>query len=193
MLNVGNLKNIACARGESKHQELKQMAHINNSHVNLPKTLATFHQLRLCAKLLDNQKNGFRLSIEIGKPDNRKMDNKLYYSEYREILNSCTSVKSVTIKSIEYKLNMLLNYEDSDIPSFGVIENILVKNLVNNLELKFIINCIKTKNYDDHVQAYEIDVNSYNYKLIDYESLNNKFPSDILYSADCNAYTVFNQ
>ena len=105
------------------------------------------------------------------------------------INSSAVIVKSASLKGILYMEKIIVTVEDNLVPVFGIIESIIVD---INKEIQFVVKLLRTSNFDQHVQAYRIETAlSENYQLIRYHDMNNKFPTDILYSISSVPYIIY--
>ena len=189
MLKLGPLKPLSSMRGEAKHKVLKGTARRTNCRINLEKTLAIDHQIKMCCRFIEDI--AFEDKIEFGATDRLKIDESPFYDDFQNIINSYKLVKTLTIKGIKYEKKLLINYETIDLPAFGQIECILYDfpNESSALDVIFIVRDVDVIEFDEHYQAFGAKkLNSYT--AISYTQIENKFCSDLLFSYNRHRYII---
>lgn len=158
MLKSGPLIHLSTLRFEAKHREPKLSANVVSSRVNITKTLAIKHQLKLCYRILSQK--GFQDNLTYDKaifqnvnsviPNFQKIcsniDGKLFEKVY--------VCRSISINNTEYKIGDVILFERNP-PNFRKIDHILVnsKNLIC-----FIFKKIDIISFNEHMFAYEVKI-----------------------------------
>lgn len=156
---LGPLCWIWSMRFESKHGEAKKTATVNCNYMNMCKSIAQKHQLKLCYRLMSKDalaeddltvgtghilRNCSSLSSLSG-PDE---------SQFRANWIKFNGIKFVSGKAV------VLGVVD-DMPSFGVVHNIYVDNM---RVVHLVVQETETLCFDEHYHAYEVvKCNSYKY------------------------------
>ncbi|XP_067206995.1 uncharacterized protein [Linepithema humile] len=126
---IGPLRNVWCMRPEAKHKPSKVTAHVSNSRVNLPYTLAIKNQLQQCYSFMC--KDSLIDRIEYGNAevitDETLRDINHILPENFYVNSTVHSVPWITIENVTYKPSMVITtgYKDH-VPLFAEIVNILV-------------------------------------------------------------------
>lgn len=159
MLILGPLINIWSTRWESAHRPPKQYAHLTNSRVDLPKTLAIKMQLKLCYRLFSRKQfvkkpvwgprafNGASLHVLDNYP--------LFFSKLPSALrqSGTVTIRWIEIKGTKYEHNMVvvLGFR-KELPRFGIIKYIVPA----DSDAYFVTNLLKTVGFDQHFYAYVV-------------------------------------
>lgn len=185
MKKLGPLQDISCMRDEAKHKDFKITAHMTTCRINLPKTLALKHQMKMCAKLIKD--STLQLNLIAGNPD-KSCKAWAFYDNYKELFNNNYPIKNVTIKGIFYEKNMVLKLPCTENHSFGLIKFILY----SGDQVYFILEKYVSHKFNDHYQAYEVEASDFNTFIVqDYSKLIEIIPSNILSSAEGKTFIIY--
>jgi hypothetical protein len=167
MQKVGPLVNMWCMRYESKHRLSKQSANVVASRTDISKTLAMKHQLKLCNIFLNklgfNNTNSILSSTVVHDSIEaivKNFDDITLRSDgtFCKFKTQVQSVKRLSINSTTYKIEEVLFIDVTDeLPIFGIICNII---LSADGEALFIYKKIKTKCFNEHLQAFEVEISN---------------------------------
>ena len=191
--NVGPCKNLCCMRTEAKHRPSKIAAHLSNSSVNLPLTVAIKHQYQQCYDFMCQDSLIFL--IESGATQTPYDEKLMNFREYlsSDFLNDSgvNSPSWLRIDNITYKPYMVLaiSTDDHIMPNFAQILKILI-----NSEQKclFITKKFKTLGFCSHVNAYEILLTN-DLVSVYIDDIFSKFPTCIQNAADGRYFIVYNE
>ena len=189
MLLLGPLKPLCTIRDEGNHAHHKEVARTTKNTINLPKTLAMHEQMKFYNDLINDK--FFKEQFEIGSTAKKKnFLNKPFYDRFKNVIDSSSLLNYVTIAGIKYQLKNVLQLNDGGFsnPEFGLIECIVQK---NEKDIYFIVKCLTTVGFDNHVQAFQIDASTNTYDMFDYKDLGNKFTMDITTDFDGNPHIVY--
>lgn len=194
MKKVGPVRHIWVMRYEAFHKQLKNIAKISSSRVNLLLTLCIKQQLKLSHRLLSRK--GLCNPIEYGQFIGTLHDIK----EIRlcSLIKTCniafseeaSAFGSIKIDSIKYNIRNVLQVNDTDSDcflEFGLLRYIIL----DKKNITFILSPLTTVLFQDHLQAYEISISEdVQWFLIDWKNLANKFPYNIHIMGDGKNYIV---
>jgi hypothetical protein len=168
---LGPLCFIWSMRFESKHGEAKKTAAINCNYVNICKSIAQKHQLKLCYRLMSREglvSND--LTVGTGRLVKINTSESLLSGSSENHFHA-NWIKFNGVKFVAGKA-VLLGVVD-DMPSFGVVRNIYVDGM-RNAEL--VVAETETLCFDEHYHAYQVITCSSTKKvqlndLVDYRTL----------------------
>lgn len=135
ILESGPLAHNWGYRFEGKHFQLKQYTNVCRSRMNLTKSVVVRHQLGLCGRFWREN------SDQLGTSKGTVCDDGYY--RCKNITNSGGKIS--VADTVFLKI-------DHDLPVFGKIHNIFVKD-----DVKIQFQMYKTAGYDSHLNAYEIE------------------------------------
>ena len=123
--NVGPCKNLCCMRTEAEHRPSKVAAHLSNSCVNLPLTLAIKHQYQQCYDFMCQ--DSLISHIEFGATQTPYGEKLMNFREYSssDFLNDSgvNSPSRLKIDNITYKpyIVLAISTDDHIMPNFAQI------------------------------------------------------------------------
>lgn len=165
--NSGPLVSLWSMRFEAKHKEFKDIAHSISSRKNIPYTLSLKSQLKLANTLLKKELSICK-EIEFGKCIILTTELKLQYTSltfYKSIyyhnnfnLDSVSFISWVNYKGTVYNTNNVVIVidicKDDLFTRFGIIKSIFI----DGSKTFFVCCLIKTINFDNHFQAYHVNI-----------------------------------
>lgn len=119
---VGPVRHIWSIRFEGKHRVLKKGMAVSANHLNVPNTTAFKHQLNQC-KLFFNQNDS---EYHINYKKLQSSTTLISLVGYIENYNSYDQIQSITILNSEYRKNSALKIVNTEKPTFGVIESMVM-------------------------------------------------------------------
>lgn len=192
ILNAGPPRYLWSMRYEAFHKILKNTAHAVTSRKNILLTLAIKQQLRFSFKIMS--KKGFGGDITHGPSDelvtlsNHDVIIRLLALQVEKLLSTNFYVVPwVKMNGIVYKIGLVLQISDDEVPKFGIIKYITIMH--NDNVVYFVLVPVFVIGFNSHIQCYEIDlnhVNNNNWILVKKSQLINKVPYNIHYTADGN-------
>ncbi|XP_028409272.1 uncharacterized protein LOC114531867 [Dendronephthya gigantea] len=186
IIRLGLLVRSWCMRYEAKHSYFKQLALIIRNFTNMPLTLAKRHQHLICYRLQDECSG---LSTFMDKGVDTGPGKTIYAgdSEHFRILQQgdasikqdtrITESRWVTVGGTKYKVGCYLQTEvEDDELSFVLVNKIIV--FSHNLkEVNFIVSKLETTGWNDHFQAYEVELDaSRNMSIVKHSQLSYVIP-----------------
>jgi len=184
MLRSGPLGLQSCFRFEAKHQQLKAYANVNKSRINVVYSLATKNQLHFCHSVLSRK--GIISEMAVGPEDVDNLSNVKYFSKFVRLLpravqrnpGDCFVTKWIDYKGTKYQSGMALLVDASDDigPVFGVIHSILLF----NKEPIFVCFSLDSICYNEHVAAFQVEVNHNVFKAVKPEEMLDYQPLSIV-------------
>lgn len=178
MLKFGPLQYLSAVRFEAKHRVSKLASKATCNRMNLPKTLATKHQLTLSHIFIKNKLDS---SFIFGREQTG------YPRKTAEIANffgcDVKNVKRVRWAergALRFEIGTVLIY---DVGMSGGVSFISVDNVYSLKPNKLIFSgfLYNTIGFDDHYHAFEVLLpnNSYDVKYLDFDMLYSPFPCHI--------------
>ena len=144
---------------ERKHREGRIAAHVTNSRIQLPLTLAIKQQLKLSYRLLS--RCGFSdIFIAPSKGDSLQAQHLLDYHLYAELLNVpaesvVTMYNQVEFRGTVYRVVCMLVVGANHLfPVFSLLRNIIVN---NHGELTFITQYFDTLGFSEHYHTFIVE------------------------------------
>jgi hypothetical protein len=145
-------------RFEGKHNYFKDLAHRIKSFKNVPKTMATRHQLLMCYYRSSSVDSSIFYKDTNSGPETKSTVGSLQYKD--EILNYFPSllncdeirrIKWVEIYGTTYKKGGVVVLDMNLLPEFGVITDIIV---FNTDEFYLVCDVLFTHNFHHHLHCY---------------------------------------
>ncbi|KAK3925135.1 RING finger containing E3 ubiquitin-protein ligase WSV222 [Frankliniella fusca] len=192
MVSIGPLEPVSCIRIESKHKEGVAVARKSNNRINLPKSVATRHQVDFSFRLLSGrglvQKfecSRVQLSSVHSIPDYLLFVNAIP-AELRD--KTLTIVKWVETNGMKYKVGsvVLISVENKR-PLFGQIHSLL---LLENNDVSLILKSLKTEKFDSHFHAWEVSKPN-SWKYVNLKSLHSYVATEIRSAGNKKKYVSF--
>lgn len=158
MKSLGPLVNLSSMRFESKHRESKLTAYVTSSRINICKSLAIKHQLKLSLRFLSNQ--GYENTVTVGPDTNLSCTDLHEFSHL--IIPECFKkgfiAKWIRSSGKQYDAKtVLVVSSDILILNFGQIKHVVVKQLVNSVnDVGLICQMFETIGFSEHLHAYEV-------------------------------------
>lgn len=192
MALIGPLEPVSCIRIESKHKEGVHVSRRSNNRINLPKTVATRHQVKFSFRLLSCR--GLTQKFEYSRVQLCSVyslsDYLLFANVVPAELNEKTLpvVKWVQTNGMHYQVGtvVLISVVDS-LPLFGEIHSIL---LFENNEVFLILKSLDTVKFDSHFHAWEVSKsNSWKYSSL--RSLHSYVATELRTAGNKKKYVAF--
>lgn len=132
----GPLSRFWCLRFEAKHQRPKKLMHLSGNFQNVPKSIASRHQLDMAYSILYDRSNSSSCTmadLSVGPGHHVTLSELSEGSDLNELLGSVglhtelLQARWVELKGIRYKPGcMLVTKVDGELPSFQHVTDILV-------------------------------------------------------------------
>lgn len=169
ILKSGPLVNIWSMRFEAKHKSLKNISTISCSKKDICWTIALRHQIRLCFNFITLGE----LSYDLVHGNSKYIDDERLISQITECmrcpLKNPIAVKWVIKNDKTFRVGDILYINGCDQLTFGEIKRII---LTEDNQCFFEYLEYKSKWFNDHVHAYEVETaGENNLKVIDSEKL----------------------
>ena len=182
ILESGALRLFSCSRGEASHQSKVQTAKSTRSRRNISVTLAIKEQLRMAHRFQTGA--GLEDRVIYGP----KIQSTLYAipPEFSKFSNQ---YKYIQYNGIVYRKNdcIILDYDDNNMPVFGVIQRIFFN---ENKNILFAYVPLITHMLSSHMHAYIVSKRP-DVKFVLQETLLNPFPILFCCACDGQYYATF--
>lgn len=192
IMSMGPAINVSCMRTEAKHRPSKVAAHLSNSCVNLPLTVAKKHQLQQCYNFMC--KDSLISKTEFGSTQILSLfEIERFQNLFPNGFASDSIIHStswITINNITYKPYMVVLESTNDyvIPIFSQITDILINSKKQSI---FVLKKFETIKFSSHFCAYEV-LPTTELTSANVETLLNKFPTGLQNTSDGNYFVVCN-
>lgn len=157
---VGPLSRFWCLRFEAKHQRAKKLIHLSGNFKNVPKSIASRHQLDVAFKIYYAQSNPLSNSLidKVIGPGRNMMLSELSEGTLINEAIGCvglytelSEVHWIEYKGIRYKPGCILVMEiDDNLPSFLHVSVILV----SGQQAWLVGHLLESVSFDEHFQAW---------------------------------------
>ncbi|KAE8747719.1 hypothetical protein FOCC_FOCC005542 [Frankliniella occidentalis] len=148
---------LSCYRTEHKHKEGKDIARRSKNRINLPLTIATYHQTKLAFRLLSGR--GFQPKFSYNVVKSERIDQHPNFSKFRHLIPSdfCDSwdtTKCLEVSGAKYGIGtVLLHSLNNDKPVFAQLDKIIIR---PGNEAFFLLKKLTVVRFDSHFYAYQI-------------------------------------
>ncbi|KAE8739105.1 hypothetical protein FOCC_FOCC015397 [Frankliniella occidentalis] len=151
---------------ESKHREGKLYANASCNRINLPKSIAIKHQLKVCFRFMSRVWLCKKFDYPALDLCLESSDNFHEFSSVKlDFLKSWKRVQRLTTNTVRYSVGMVLVIALGEyFPVFASIHSIIVND--QSEDVCFLVIEMTALNFDEHVHAYQVKVDNVKWSVV---------------------------